>query len=297
MTTTYSNKLAFLSTDNLEDFFVYDELLIPYFNDAGWAVETISWHQKGVDWNSFDAVIVRSTWDYQTAPQAFSTCLTEIGESDTHLENPLPLMRWNMRKTYLRDLTDNGVATIPTVWLDSWEQQQVNAQFARFNTDTLIVKPVLSANADDTFRLNKAMLERDADTLAAVFSQRALMVQPFISNILEEGEYSLFYFDGALSHAIVKRPASGDFRVQEEHGGQLALVTPDAGAIKMSEAALAAMPNDALYARIDLVRYQGQYRVMEVELIEPSLYFQLDDASPQRFVDAFLRRHGRFRGD
>ncbi len=157
----------------------------------------------------------------------------------------------------------------------------------------MVIKPVLSANADDTFRLTPAQLHDALPYLSQCFADRKLMIQPFVDNIAKEGEYSLFYFDGAYSHAIRKLPASGDFRVQEEHGGQLSLVTPEPAAQAVSQQALAAMPDTALYARIDLVRYQGSFRVIELELIEPSLYFQLDEASPVRFVNAFLQRFSR----
>lgn len=293
MNKSSKNTVAFLSTDNLEAFFVYDELLIPHFQNKGWAVDTVSWHKSDVRWDDYDAVIVRSTWDYQSHPDAFDACLARIGKANTVLENPLSLMQWNLRKTYLKSLSEQGIATIPTTWLHTWDAGKVYAQFDYFQTDQLIVKPVLSANADDTFRLNATQLMQQQAHLEALFENRELMVQPFIENILDEGEYSLFYFDGELSHTILKRPAQGDFRVQEEHGGSLALAEPDAAARQLSDATLAAMPDDALYARIDLVRHEGTYRVIELELIEPSLYFQLDEGSAARFVDAFLDRYAR----
>lgn len=284
-------RVAFLSTDNLEDFFVYDELLIPYFENKGWSVDTVSWRKNDTDWATYETVIVRSTWDYQNAPDAFVICLRRIQDSGTRLENPLELMLWNLQKTYLKDLEQRGVAVIPTQWLAAWDEEQVRAQFAHFNADNLIIKPLLSANADDTFRLDKLALSTQQADLARLFSHRALMVQPFIDEVVGEGEYSLFYFGGILSHAILKQPAQGDFRVQEEHGGRLSVAKPDADAISAAEAALAAMPDSALYARVDLIRYKNTWRVMELELIEPSLYFQLDEQSPARFVDAFLRRY------
>lgn len=285
------HRVAFLSTDNLEDFFVYDDLLIPYFEQKGWNAESVSWRKEGVNWAEYDAVIVRSTWDYQNDPDAFVDCLKRIKDSGTRLENPLGLMLWNLEKTYLQDLERRGVDVIPTHWLTHWDDKSVRAQFARFGTDNLIIKPVLSANADDTFRVDQSVLSTKHADFSRLFSQRGLMVQPFIDEVVGEGEYSLFYFNGALSHAILKQPAEGDFRVQEEHGGRLSLVQPDQDAVSAAEAALKAMPDTALYARVDLIRYKNTWRVMELELIEPSLYFQLDEPSSARFVDAFLTRY------
>ncbi|MCW8091084.1 ATP-grasp domain-containing protein [Alteromonas sp. ASW11-130] len=283
-------KLAFLSTDHLEGFFVYDELLIAPFAQAGWHVDTISWHRRDINWDAYEAVIVRSTWDYQQHPEAFLKTLNEIDKSRAKLENTFTLQRWNLHKTYLKDLQKHGSMVVPTRWLSCFEKDKIEAQFRHWNTDYLIIKPTLSANADDTFKLSLAELNAKCDELMKIFANRQLMVQPFLDNIEKEGEYSLFYFNGNYSHAILKRPASGDFRVQEEHGGQLAVCSPNDDMLGAAEQALNAMPDTALYARVDLIRYEETWAIMELELIEPSLYFTLDAQSPQRFVEAFTQR-------
>ncbi len=283
-------KIAFLSTDNLEGFFVYDELLLIPFAQAGWQVDTISWHRRDVNWNDYEAVIVRSTWDYQQHPEAFLSALKEIERSSARLENPLSLQHWNLHKTYLKDMQAQGLSVVPTLWLTGFEQSRIEAQFAQWETDYLIIKPTLSANADDTFKLSASQLKVKSDALISLFENRGLMVQPFLDVITTEGEYSLFYFDSMYSHAILKRPATGDFRVQEEHGGALATVQPSPDMLKTAEQALNAMPDSSLYARVDLIRFNNEWAVMELELIEPSLYFTLDAQSPQRFVEAFKAR-------
>jgi hypothetical protein len=113
------------------------------------------------------------------------------------------------------------------------------------------------------------------------------MVQPFVPAIIEQGEYSLFYFADHYSHCILKTPKSGDFRVQEEHGGILQSITPSKELLTAAKKALQTIPEKVLYARIDLVQYQGEYQLMEIELIEPSLYFNLDDKAAPRFAKAF----------
>lgn len=283
--------VAFLSTDNLEAFFVYDELLIPFFNAEGWRVTTVSWHVKQHDWSQYDYVVVRSTWDYQQFPDAFLTVLADIDASPAILLNPLSLMQWNIEKFYLQDLANNGCLTVPTCWQSVFNEEVLREQFDSLKSDTLIVKPVLSANADDTFKLTSANIDAHLKVLSQTFNSRAFMIQPFLPSVVEEGEYSLFYFGGVLSHAILKIPAEGDFRVQEEHGGQLKLVTPTAEQRRVAEMALASMPAPALYARVDLIDLSGSWAVMELELIEPSLYFNLDEASCQRFVSAMLHYH------
>ncbi|MBJ2130417.1 hypothetical protein JC525_15915 [Alteromonas sp. IB21] len=283
--------VAFLSTDNLEDFFVYDELLVPHFNQKGWNVETVSWHTNSENWSRFDYVIVRSTWDYQQYADAFVACLKKIDASDATLLNPLRLMQWNIEKHYLKDLECTGIPIVKTIWESTFNNDVINKAFDEFNSDTIVIKPVLSANADDTFKLERETWKESAGVLSNTFEHRGFMIQPFLSNIVEEGEYSLFYFGGAFSHAIRKVPQKGDFRVQEEHGGSLQTVSVDNVQLAIAEKALSAMPCNALYARVDLVRQDDNWAIMELELIEPSLYFNLDEDSPVRFVEALLTFH------
>ena len=280
--------IVFLSTDNLDDFFVYDELLIPHFKGIGWSVDTISWHEKNVDWDQFDYVIVRSTWDYQQYADAFLNTLETINKSSAILLNPLELMSWNIEKHYLKDLDAAGIPIVDTYWGECLVVQDIHKSFARFNTSEVVIKPTLSANADDTFRVSSSNMAEIMPSLLTTFAARRYMIQPFLSSVVEEGEYSLFYFGGCYSHAILKVPQQGDFRVQEEHGGQLLAVKANIVQQEIAQRALEAMPAQALYARVDLVRQENEWAIMELELIEPSLYFNLDLASPARFVKALL---------
>ncbi|MDC8829592.1 ATP-grasp domain-containing protein [Alteromonas gilva] len=283
-------KLAFLSMDpkDLEEYFVYDDLLIAPFAQLGYSVSTVSWHEQSHDYSQYEAVIVRTPWDYQQHESAFIACLQRIA-SQTLLINSLPLMQWNLNKQYLKDLQRSGVAVLPTLWFDTFNSESVKQAFSHFECDELVIKPCVSANADDTFRLTPTTLPACEPELSRCFEQRSFMLQPFVDSVTEYGEISLFYFAGELSHAILKRPKDGDFRVQEEHGGSLRAITPDTAMLHSAEAALAAMPDDYLYARVDLLMFDAQWRVIELELIEPSLYFNLAPASAQCFVSAYQR--------
>lgn len=280
-------RCAFLSMDSIADFFVYDDLLHSPLYDAGWTVETISWKKENVNWSQFDVVIIRSPWDYQQDANAFIHRLEEI-QSSSRLLNDLNTVKWNISKTYLKDVQKAGIDIVPTIFSNHLDQTLLDTAFEQFHCDELIIKPVISANADDTFRLSKILTDREFTDYQAVFLDREFMLQPFISNIMDEGEYSLFYFGNQFSHAIKKVPKSGDFRVQEEHGGQLFSVQPDKELLQIAEKTLSSIPSKTLYARLDYVRYQHQYVAMELELIEPSLYFNMDEGSPRRFVDAMV---------
>ncbi|MBU0655334.1 MAG: hypothetical protein KJ914_09410 [Gammaproteobacteria bacterium] len=277
-------RCAFLSMEDLSGFVCYDELLLEPMQRYGWQVQTVAWRDRTVDWNAFDAVIIRSCWDYQDAPEQFLAVLQNIEHSTARLENPLEVVRWNLKKHYLRDLQAKGIPTVPSVWLDGLEADSLPQLFTHFQTAEIILKPVVSATAFDTFRLTPESAAAQAAQLAATFRQRECMVQPFLPAIIDEGEYSLFYFGAEYSHTILKTPKDGDFRVQEEHGGLLRSVEPEPALLELSRKALAIIPAPTLYARVDWVRTDNGFALMELELIEPSLYFNMDAGAAERFV-------------
>lgn len=284
-------KVALLSMNNLQRFKCYDKLLIEPMEKNGWLASEISWRNKSVNWNSFDAVIVRSTWDYQSEPMKFISVLTKINDSSAHLENDFEMMKWNMNKYYLRDLTNKNILTVETIWEKEFNLEKILNYFSLLNTNEIIIKPNISASAQNTFRIKSDEIIKRSKKLETIFSNREFMIQPFMSNIISEGEYSLFYFNGQYSHAILKTPKLKDFRVQEEHGGTIVPINPEASLKYETENILSKLRTTPLYARVDFVRTSSDdFALMELELIEPSLYFNLDEKSPERFVNAFIER-------
>lgn len=286
-------RVAFLTLDHPEKYVIDDALAHAPLAALGWAVDDVPWRRAGVDWGSYDAVVIRSPWDYHHDPEGFLRVLEGIEASGTRLHNALPLVRWNLRKTYLRDLAARGVPTIPTVWRDRLTPGSLAAVLAEVGTEEAVVKPVVSATAVGAFRLDAASAAARAGEVEAYYADRALLAQPLAHAVLEEGEYSLFYFNGAHSHTILKTPRTGDFRVQEEHGGRLRLVEAEPALREAADRALAAIGDEPpLYARADLVRANdgGAFWLMELELIEPSLYLRLDPGAPARFARALHDR-------
>jgi glutathione synthase/RimK-type ligase-like ATP-grasp enzyme len=289
-------RCAFLTTNDLTGFVTYDHLAVPPLEAFGWRVDNVPWRATGVDWAGYDAVVIRSTWDYQAAPAAFMEVLERIAR-ETVLHNGIETVRWNLRKSYLRDIAAHGGSIVPTRFSDGAGPAAVRAAFEAFGTDQLVLKPEVGANADDATRLRADGGAAPLERAAALFRGRGCLIQPFVPAVVAEGEYSLVWFDGAFSHAILKTPKRGDFRVQEEHGGVIRSVVPEPSleaaaqqAMHALEAATGAVP---LYARLDLVRLEdGGWGVMELELIEPSLYFPYDAQSPQRFAAALTARSG-----
>lgn len=279
-------KVCFLSMDNMTGYVADDDLAIAPLRDLGITVETLSWRQKVRSWAEFDLVVIRTTWDYQREPDKFLSVLDDISAA-AELANPSSIARWNFNKSYLRELEQRGIAIVPTLWGEHYDEASFVGWKTRLSTDELIVKPTVSATAENTYRL--AAFD---PTIVDRLSGREIMVQPFVSSVVVEGEYSLFYFNGRYSHAIVKRPKPLDFRVQEEHGGIITETSADDGMRNIASRILAAIDEDLLYARIDLVRIDNGFAVMEVELIEPALYLRMNEPAPERFAAAIAERLG-----
>jgi glutathione synthase/RimK-type ligase-like ATP-grasp enzyme len=282
---------AFLTLDDPSRFVIDDELAHEPLAELGWRVSWPSWRQTEAPWGQFDAVIIRSPWDYQAHSAAFVGVLEAIGRSGTRLANPLAIVRWNLAKTYLKELEEAGVPIVPTLWGTSIEPARFEDFFNTLESDELVIKPVIGANGEDAFRIGRADEQSRMEYIARRHDGGEFMIQPFMSAVLSEGEYSLFYFNGQYSHAILKTPAEGEFRSQEERGSSLAAIDPEARLLARADQAMAVVssvvPEPVLYSRIDLVRdAQGDFRVMEVELIEPSLYLRMDPGAPMRFARA-----------
>lgn len=280
--------VAFLTLDDRSAYVIDDELAIAELRARRWRVEEIPWRRRGVDWRAFDLVLIRTTWDYQHDLGAFLDALSAIESAGVPLANPSALVRWNARKTYLRDLAARGVPVVPTRWGHGLSADGLVALCRTLGE--CVLKPTVSANAHDTFRLPREVDPSLAVELASRFTDREWMAQPFVASVLDEGEYSVFYFDGAYSHAIVKRPKTGDFRVQEEHGGLIASIEPDAALRLAADRVMASLDEVPLQARVDLVRLNdGSLALMELEAIEPSLYFRTHPRAAEHFADALAR--------
>lgn len=267
--------------DSLDGYVSDDELAIEPLADLGWEVETVSWRQTARPWSDFDTVIIRTPWDYQNSPSKFLDVLREI-ESQTRLENPLDIVRWNLDKRYLRKMVERGTRIVPTIWDGTYTEAEFDGWVEKLNTHELIIKPYVSATAEHTYRLQSY-----DPSLENVFATRPFMVQPFMPFIVSEGEYSLFYFNGEFSHAINKAPKAADFRVQEEHGGLITSVKAETKLLWAAGEALEMIGKTLLYARVDLVRDDAdRFALMELELIEPALYLRMDGDAPRRFASA-----------
>ncbi|TYP94951.1 glutathione synthetase, ATP-grasp domain [Fodinibius salinus] len=281
-------RCAFLSMDSLAEFESYDHLLHKPLKKMGWTAEEVSWRNTNINWNQFDAVIIRSPWDYQNDPKDFLNVLENIESSTATLENSLELVKWNIDKTYLQDLQQQGIEIVPSLWYQQFEPSLLPTFFSELQSDEIVIKPTVSAAADNTFRIKHTEHSEYVQLLTNTFNDRPFLVQPFMDNIIEEGEFSVFFFGDSYSHTVLKTPKPNDFRVQEEHGGKLTPVEPEKKLLATAQKTRNNISPLPLYTRADYVRTdQNTFALMELELIEPSLYFNMDPESPKRFARVF----------
>ncbi len=289
-------KVAYLTMQNPGDFVTDYHLSFAPMKNLGWDVETVAW-RSAPDWNQFDAVYICTPWDYPAYADEFLDVLAAIDASSAVLYNDLSIARWNLEKTYMRDVEARGGDIVPSTWYDSFDVADVPGYFREHQVECVVIKPIVGGNAKDTFVLTNPVGEDTLQTLQQTFAEQRFFVQPFIENIRNEGEYSLFFFNGEYSHAILKTPKQGDFRVQEEHGANIAAVTASAELLQTAHAVFARIEPLPVYGRGDWVRGpDGRFLLMELELIEPSLYLRTDSGAASRFAAAFNQRFEELTG-
>ena len=270
-------------TDAFEHDFTMDALR-PAFEARGMGIEDVCWDDTKADWASFDAAIIGTTWDYWDRLDEFLAALDMIG-TKTRLMNPASLVRWNCRKTYLRELEARGAKLIPTLWLDSCGEAEVRAAFDALGAETLVFKRQVGAGAKGQHKLTRA------DAVPEM--PHPMMAQPFLPMIQKEGELSFIFVDGEFCHALVKRAQPGDYRIQSSYGGREEVLHPSAEDLAAARAIIGALDEAPLYGRVDMLRGEdGGLLLMELEVIEPYLYPKEGPELGERMAAAVAKRIG-----
>ncbi len=278
--------IAFVTHRALPQLSEDDRLAVTELRQQGATVESAVWDSPLVDWQAYDAVVIRSTWDYTDRAADFEGWLAHLEHRAVALWNPPALVRWNMDKRYLLDLEDRGVSTVPTFIADRESEITLADVIAETGWNDVVYKPSISASAARTARVASGESGAHEETFAALLASRDMLVQPFVPEIVTDGEWSLLFFGGEYSHAVRKRTGAGDFRVQRELGGSLEGEVPRPALIAQAEAIVAHLPGSWLFARVDACERDGHLLLMELELIEPDLFLSYHPAAPRRFATA-----------
>jgi len=253
------------------------------------------WDDPEVDWTAFDAIVLRSTWDYFVKAERFRDWLEARDCEGTRVFNPVSAVRWNMDKRYLRDLEARGVAIVPTHWVNHGERADLPTILWDNGWDEAVVKPAISAAAHETWCATRERAPDGTARLRALAASGAVLVQPFLREIERDGEWSLLFFGGRYSHAARKRPRAGDFRVQSQFGGIYSAEEPPKVAIDAARWAIntaleltGLTPLELPYARVDGCIVNGRFLLMELEIIEPTLFLAQSPVAAARCAASIL---------
>ncbi len=268
-----------------------EHLIIAALVELGVEAELAVWDDAGVDWSSYDAVVIRSTWDYTARLDEFLAWAQSVEAAGTQLHNSAAVLGWNTHKGYLIELEERGAPIVETAWLGAGDTADLAAIAKDRGWDGVVAKPAVGAGSEGLIvcRTGEDPAAHQA-AFEALTAGSDTMVQPFVSSVVD-GELSIVVIGGVVSHAVRKIPAAGDVRVQIEFGGSYTAEEPDADAAALATWLVEATGHDLLFARVDLLAdSDGSWLLGELELVEPALMLAWDPASAGRLAAALLAR-------
>ena len=263
-----------------------DRLVAEALRARGIPVVAAVWDDPAVDWRRFSCVVIRSTWDYHLKHDEFATWLRRRADDGSRVWNPPAAVLANLDKRYLCELASRGVDVVPTRWLAARHGQRLRDVLTDCGWADVVIKPAVSASAFGTWRTSLATAEADHARFEQASLTHDLLIQPYLDEIATQGEWSLVFFGGYYSHAVLKKPAPGDFRVQGELGGSAVGAEPSGNVIERARAILRASPWPLLYARVDGIEHEGGFMLMELEITEPYLFVGSSSGAATRFAAA-----------
>lgn len=253
---------------------------------AGGTYDLAAWDGAPYAWEDADLVVPRSTWNYYEDPDRFLEW-AERADAASTLVNPLSVVRFNLHKRYLLDLERAGVPVVPTVLVERGESVALAALLEDRGWSDAVIKPAIGARSWRNLRVGGETRREGQAHLDALVTDRDALIQPYLQSVEDHGERSLIWIDGVLTHSIRKEPRFSD----DVESVSANAIPPPSGAAWIVDAALGAIEGELLYARVDVVPDEaGRLVVMELELVEPSLFFAQDATALARFAEALVRR-------
>ncbi|MEQ1587874.1 MAG: hypothetical protein ABL895_18455 [Cyclobacteriaceae bacterium] len=281
-------RIAFVTCSIKPDFADDDLETVRLLRQQGISVAPIPWDNDQTDWQSFNKVIIRSCWNYHLHPYKFTTWLDTLEAQQVNLFNPVNVIRWNLHKKYLQSLSKQGVPLPPTSWLTKGTSLNLASFMEEMAWQKIVVKPAISATAYNTFVTTISEAAHHQEAFNTLLQESDLLVQKFMEEVQKEGEWSLIYFNKKFSHAVLKKPAKNDFRVQDNFGGTSKFQEAPEFVLQQAEKILSLIDEPLLYTRVDGIISNDQFLLMELELIEPVLFLTHSEKATDKFVKEIL---------
>jgi glutathione synthase/RimK-type ligase-like ATP-grasp enzyme len=287
------SRIAFATSKKLKDLTDDDRLAVAPLKAMGIEVVPAIWNDPKVAWDAFDLVVVRSPWDYMHHGEAFRQWFTTLDRAGVPVQNPTSVLRWNLDKTYLKWIDERGGSVVPTEWVEKGGTVDLAEVLRRRGWSRAVVKPTVSGGAVDTWIIDRTTVAADQAKILPILARCGLMIQPFLAEIETEGEISMLFYNGKYSHAVRKRPKSGDFRVQTDYGGTVEPATPSSTTLHEAQQIVDLRDETLLYARVDGVVVGDEFLLMEYEILEPQIFLPYHPQAAERFAKAVAEVLGR----
>ena len=273
-------------TSNVEN---EDKILLEFLTGKGLDIKMEVWTDPRVDWSVYDLAILKSPWDYFDKIRQFYNWLNQLEELNVPLLNPIKVVKWNSDKHYLKEIADAGLSVVPTLYFEQGEKPDLTNCFEKLKSEKLIIKPCISGGSKNTLKITRENLAELRPVIHEYLNEEAYMTQPFLEEIETKGEWSFLFFNGKFSHSLLKKAKPGDFRVQHYLGGSIHDEEAPSHLLKSAEKYVQQFAKGCLYARVDGLEVNGQFMLMELELIEPFLFLFTNKDSYENYYIALAK--------
>ena len=280
-------KIGLLTCEKLPELTLADQQLIPELAKHNIVAKALIWNDKTINWNEFDYLIFRNTWDYFEKETEFNLWLDQIEKLGIKTLNAIEIIKQNKHKFYLREMEKKGILILPTIFIDKNANLNL-AEILPKHWKKAVIKPAFSAGSYLTSVFDASAIEKTNNEYTKLAQEKELLLQEFVPEIQTLGETSFIFFNKKFSHAINKKPIDGDFRVQSQFGGKYNLIHPNQELIDKAQKVVNTFHDKLLYARVDGIVIDTELHLMEIECIEPDLYFEISEGALERFVASII---------
>ena len=278
-------KIAILTCEMLPNLLKSEQFLMPSLRQLNLEVRAVIWDDKTVNWKDFDLLIFRNTWDYYEKQTAFDLWLQTIQALGIKCLNSIETIQKNKHKFYLKELESADIQIIPTIFIDKTNNLNLS-EIIPNNWKKAVIKPAYSGGSYQTKLFDVVNISSTNTEYQSIAAEKELLLQEFIPEIETVGETSFIFFNKQFSHCVNKMPVKGDFRVQSQYGGNYIIVDPSKKLISAAQKIVDSFEEDLLYCRVDCIIIDDKLLLMEIECLEPDLYFELCQKAEKTFIDA-----------